>query len=95
MEAAACGCAVVATANDGIQEYLEDGATMRMVSVGDARALARAADALLDDASQRIRLAEAARSEVARYRWSELSARFEALLQDYLAEHTPSPLSPP
>jgi glycosyltransferase involved in cell wall biosynthesis len=67
MEAAACGCAVAATANEGVREYLADGETMRVD--------------LLWHPDERIRLARAAGEAVARYRWPELTARFEALLQ--------------
>lgn len=81
MEAAACGCAVAASANEGISEYLTYGATMRAVPVGDGAALAEAAFGLLRHPTERIRLARAAGEAVARYRWPALTAHFEALLE--------------
>jgi glycosyltransferase involved in cell wall biosynthesis len=81
MEAAACGCAVAATANEGIREYLADNESMRAVASGDGEALARAALDLLDSPAERVRLAEAARDAVADYRWTTSTERLEVLLQ--------------
>lgn len=80
MEAAACGAAVVASANPGVQEYLADGVSMRAVPIGDGDALGRAALGLLSDASERTRLATSARASVARYSWSDSTARLAAAL---------------
>lgn len=85
MEAAACGCAVAATASEGVQEFLADGHSMRAVPVGDGAALAAAALDLLRHPEERVRLARAAGEAAARYRWPELTARFEALLQQGVA----------
>ena len=49
IEAAAAGCAVVASAHGGLPEIIRDGETGRLVPPGDAAALARAAAELLDD----------------------------------------------
>jgi glycosyltransferase involved in cell wall biosynthesis len=86
MEAAACGCAVAATANEGIREYFADGETMRAVPPGDAAALAEAAGGLLADLEARTRLAEAARRAVGQLSWETSTARFEALLQGIVGE---------
>ena len=81
MEAAACGCAVAATGNEGIREYLTEGVTMRAVPAGDGRALAEAARFLLESDGERVRLAEAARRAVASFTWEASTAHLEALLQ--------------
>ena len=80
MEAAACGCAVVATASRGPAEYLRAGESMIEVPVGDAAALARETVRLFDDDAARVRLARAAMADVARFSWDASTAEFERLL---------------
>lgn len=80
MEAAACGCAVVACANPGVQEYLRDGETMRAVPVGDGAALGRATLDVLANPDERVRLAEAARTRVGAMSWAESTARLARAL---------------
>ncbi len=80
MEAAACGCAVVATASRGVAEFLRAGVSMREVPVGDAGPLAEAAVSLLDDPDARIRMAQAAMADVARFSWDASTDTFERLL---------------
>lgn len=66
VEAAAAGCAVVASAHGGLPEIIRDGETGRLVPPGDPAALAQAAAELLDDPAQRDRLGARAREEVRR-----------------------------
>lgn len=80
MEAAACGCAVVASSNQGVQQYLQDNITMHMAPLGDGKALATAAIELLNDDRRRIQLARAAHHEVTRYTWTDSTDKLEALL---------------
>ncbi|MFN2453197.1 MAG: glycosyltransferase [Pyrinomonadaceae bacterium] len=61
VEAMASGLPVVATMSEGAREIIEDGATGKLVPVGDPQALAAAIDALLVDAPQRAELGERAR----------------------------------
>ena len=70
IEAAAAGCAVVASATGGLPEIIRDRETGRLVAPGDPRALARAAAELLDDPAERERLGAAASLDV-RERFSE------------------------
>ena len=84
MEAAACGCAIVASANEGVQQYLADGETMLIAPLGDAAALAKAALGLLINQSERIRFARSAMEAVSRYRWADSTAHFESLLMALL-----------
>lgn len=85
MEAAACGCAVVATASRGVAEYLRSGVSMVEVPVGDGAAVAEAARTLIAEPSRRLSLAEAARADVGRFSWNDSTARLEALLLDGVA----------
>jgi glycosyltransferase involved in cell wall biosynthesis len=64
IEAAAAGCAVVASAHGGLPEILHDGVTGRLVAPRDPAALARVAAELLDDAPARERLGAAAARDV-------------------------------
>lgn len=79
MEALACGAAVVATANDGVREFL-DASVARLVPVGDADALARETLVLLADEPARVRQAEAGRARVAEFSWETSTDRLEEIL---------------
>ena len=85
MEAAACGCAVVATASRGPREYLVPGRSMVEVPVGDAAALAREAALLLRDPDRRQRMAEAGAADVARFSWDASTDALESILTRYSA----------
>ena len=80
MEAAACGCAVVATASRGVSEYLSDGRSMCLVEVGDAEGLATHAAGLLADMERRLELARAAVEDVSRFTWTDSTRRLEDAL---------------
>ena len=79
IEAAASGCAVVASAHGGLTEIIRDGETGRLVAPRDPAALARTAAELLDDPSQRTRMASAASDDV---RWRFSPQRLQANLRD-------------
>jgi glycosyltransferase involved in cell wall biosynthesis len=64
IEAAAAGCAVIASAHGGLPEILRDGETGRLIAPRDPGALAEVAAELLDDPSARERLGAAAASEI-------------------------------
>ena len=80
MEAAACGCALVATASLGPREFLDPGVSMAEVPVGDGRGLARQAARLLRNPAARVRQAQAALDAVRATRWQDSTDRLEALL---------------
>jgi glycosyltransferase involved in cell wall biosynthesis len=58
VEAMAAGVPVIATASEGAREIIDDGETGRLVSIGDAEALANAIVELLADSQERERLSE-------------------------------------
>ena len=64
VEAMAAGVPVVATASEGAREILDENQTGRMASIGDEAGLARAIIELLDNSSERKRLAHAAQRAV-------------------------------
>jgi glycosyltransferase involved in cell wall biosynthesis len=67
LEAMRAGVPVVASAVGGVAEIVEDGVTGVLVPPGDADALARAIERLLEDEPQRRRLAANARRHVGRH----------------------------
>jgi glycosyltransferase involved in cell wall biosynthesis len=80
MEALASATPVVATAAGAIGAIIEDGRTGRLVPERDARALAAAVSALLDDSNAARALGAAARAMVAeRHGWARVAERFEAV----------------
>lgn len=86
MEAAVCGCAVVAAANQGVQQYLEDGNTMRMVPIGDSQTMARAALELLTDETERVRIARSALEKVTSFSWEKSTSTLESLLKSVVGK---------
>ncbi len=86
IEAAAAGCAVIASAHGGLPEIIRDGQTGLLVAPGDASALARAARELIDDGALRERLGAAARADVrARYRPDRLLEAIQGVYDRVLA----------
>lgn len=81
IEAMALGTPVVATRVGGIPEIIEDGVDGLLVPAGDEEALAAAIGRLVDDASLRQRLAQAAVSKVRdKFDVAVLTRRIESLL---------------
>ena len=80
MEAAACGCAVVATASRGPREFLRPGVSMAEVAVGDAAGLAEAAAGLLSDPTARTGMARAGVADVGRFSWDASTDALESVL---------------
>jgi glycosyltransferase involved in cell wall biosynthesis len=64
LEAAAAGCAVVASAHGGLPEMIRDGETGRLVTPGNADELARVTAELIDDNAERDRLGACAAADV-------------------------------
>ncbi len=86
MEAAACGCAIAATASLGPREFLTPNVSMLEVPVGEGTALGEAAVRLLNKEALRIQMAEAAVRDVGRFSWEASTAQFERLLFSLVAE---------
>ncbi len=87
IEAAAAGCAVIASADGGLPEIIRDGRTGRLLPPRDAGALARAAAELLDDPAERERLGAAASHDVReRYSARRLVEAIQGLYDSVLAK---------
>ncbi len=90
LDAMAAGVPVAATAAGGIPEMIEHGVTGLLAPVGDAVALARAVDRLLDDPRLGRRLASAARERVAAFDVRRTIDATEALYRELLDRRGPS-----
>lgn len=86
IEAMACGCALVTTANGGALDYATHGETALVSPSADVAALGSAIVELLGDDANRAELAERGRAEAQRFDWDATAASFEAFLECYLAD---------
>ncbi len=84
VEAMACGCALVTTANGGNDDYAYDGETA-LVCSSDPEAMAQALARLLRDDLLRVRLATNGSQFVERFRWSSSAQQLAAVAVDRLA----------
>lgn len=83
LEAAASGCAVVATGTPGLRDHLVDGTTAVLVGVGDADGWRSALTALHSDGERRAALGAAARADVLdRFTTERMWARIVAALRE-------------
>jgi glycosyltransferase involved in cell wall biosynthesis len=86
IEAAAAGCAVIASDHGGLPEIIRDGETGRLVAPSDPRPLAQAAAELIDDPALRERLGHAAATDArARFAPQRLLDAIQALYDELLA----------
>jgi glycosyltransferase involved in cell wall biosynthesis len=89
VEAMACGCALVTTANGGSRDYALEGETA-LVCGSDAEQMADALGRLVRDDALRTRLATDGSRFVERFRWTASAERLVRLVDDRLAERRPS-----
>jgi glycosyltransferase involved in cell wall biosynthesis len=82
-EARAAGCAIVATAVDGVPESLDDGTAGVLVPSLDVAALAAALERLLTDPLARARWASAAQQGLERFRVERMVAETLALYRTF------------
>lgn len=85
MEAMACGCAVVATVNRGVLEYLIDQENALLCKINDVNSLTQQTIKLLKSEQLRAGLAYRGLKTVQRYNWMECTN----CLEQYLTESTP------
>jgi glycosyltransferase involved in cell wall biosynthesis len=82
-EAMACGCALVAAANPGVQDYAEDGVTALLAEIKNPIALADCLTTVLTDSAFRQRLAQTGRAKITEYTWERATvALAEVLLSE-------------
>jgi L-malate glycosyltransferase len=83
VEAMACGCALVTTANGGSEDYAFHGETALVSEPEDQRVLADHIEYLLLDDETRTRLALQGRDYVQRFDWDSSAKMLEEFLQRY------------
>ena len=79
-EAMACGCALVAAANEGVRDYAEHEVTALLAPIKQPAALAQQLNRVLLDDTLRLKIAEAGHCHVQRYTWKRAVDAMEALL---------------
>jgi glycosyltransferase involved in cell wall biosynthesis len=79
-EAAACGCAIVATDSGGIRDFVENGVTGLLSPPKDPEALAKNICALLANDDLRIRMAKAANRFISRFNWEQSTDQLEKFM---------------
>ena len=84
VEAMACGCALVTTANGGAADYAIDGETA-VVCGSEPEAMVDALGGLVRDDARRIRIATEGARHAQRFRWSISAEVLRGLALDYLA----------
>lgn len=80
LEAMACGCAVMATANRGVQEYLVDRENALLCPIDDVKTLVQNVITLLESDQLREELAKGGIKTVQCYNWWECTSRLEQYL---------------
>lgn len=85
LEAAAMGCAIVASNLPGINEALTDGSTGLLVEQGDAASLGSAIDRLLSSDELRSRIGAAAAERAVDYSIESIGASYRAVIRSMIA----------
>jgi len=88
-EAMACGCALVAAANHGVQDFSEHEITALHAPIKQPAALARQLLRAVRDDALRLRIAEAGHQRIQRYTWERAVDAMEALLLNGRRENVP------
>jgi glycosyltransferase involved in cell wall biosynthesis len=82
LEAMACGCVVVSSANDGSLEILTHEKNALIVPIGDRQGYIAAIERLLNDTPLLTQLAAGAQETIKGFTWSHAADRMQAFLSD-------------
>jgi len=80
MEAMACGCAIVSTTNQGVQEYLINNKNALFCEIGDIAGLTEKTYRLLDSDQLQIELVDRGLATIGSFTWDESTSRLEKYL---------------
>ncbi|MFA4907111.1 MAG: glycosyltransferase family 4 protein [archaeon] len=83
MEAMACGCAIVATTNQGVQEYLIDKQNAMLCKIDDVDGLTQQVITLLESDQVRAELTINGLETVQKYSWTECTNLLEKYLREF------------
>lgn len=87
-EAMICGNAIVCTDTLGFQEMITDGIEGFIVPTENSKALADALIRIIENPELRIQMAQAATKTISEFSWDKSFKKFEALLNENLADTT-------
>lgn len=90
-EALLSGCALVAAANEGVQEYALDGQTALLAPIRDPEALSKQLRTLLVDQDLRLRLAANGNERIRLYTWDKSTDLLEQVLAEVVGREHPVP----
>jgi len=93
-EAMACGCALVAAANEGVQEFAVNDQTALLAPIGNPAALAEQLVVMLSEDQLRVRIARAGTHAIGAFTWDQSTDRFERVLRTLAADRTAAVESP-
>ena len=79
-ESMMCGCAVIAVANEGVQEYITHNESGLLSPIGDVEALINNIQFLLDNLGERIRIAETGHERINEFLWEKSAKQLEEIL---------------
>jgi len=79
-ESMMCGCAVVAAANEGIQEYITHNESGLLSPIGDVDATVENIQYLLDNPGERVRIARMGQERINEFSWEKSAKQFEEIL---------------
>jgi glycosyltransferase involved in cell wall biosynthesis len=85
MEAMACGAALVSTRNGGVDDFAAHGESALLRDVGAVEGLAQDVLRLLDDDTERVRIASTGAESVRRFTWQSSGEAFVAAVAEALA----------
>ncbi|MBC7293526.1 MAG: glycosyltransferase family 4 protein, partial [Thermoleophilia bacterium] len=88
LEAMACGCPVVTTANAGVLEYAVDGQNCLLAEIGNPQSLAEQVMRLLDEPQLRQRISRGGLETANRYRWENIIPALRGFYEE-VAEFEP------
>lgn len=84
-EAAACGCAIVATDSGGIRDFVEDNVSALLSSPHDPAALAKHLCRVLANDELALRLAHNARLTIEGFTWKKSACQLESFMEEALS----------
>ena len=79
-ESMMCGCAVVATANKGIQEYITHNESGLLSPIGNVDSMVENIQYLLDNPMERIRIAIKGQKTICQFSWEKSTKHLEKIL---------------
>ena len=80
----ACGCAVGARANEGVQEYITHNESGLSSPIGDVDAIVSNIQYLLNNPRERVRIARSGQKRINKFSWERNAKQFEEILTNVI-----------